>query len=175
MATTAGTIINFYYKVEDILDEIMNDSLFLEDGGNEDYDTASVDQTKLVVLKKWLKETANDVFVMLHKGSSIVEITADELAENNATEVFTWDAPIYGQEGNYISYWSKFATEFDTNLMNPVDSAIQRALIDITLFKWLKRKGRLTQQIIDNKDEARSNVLRLINYRAESKKTYRMY
>jgi hypothetical protein len=175
MAITTGTILNFYYRVDDILDEIMNDSLFLENGGNQDYDVSAVDQQKLPILKRWLKETANDVFVMLHKGSSIVEITAAELTENNATKVFTWDGTIYGQEGNYISYWSKFAVEFDINLMRPVDSAIERALVDITLFKWLKRKGRLTQQASDNKDEARMNVLRLINYRTESKKTYRMY
>jgi hypothetical protein len=174
MATT-GNIINFYYKTEDIVDEITNDSLFLEDGGNEDYDTSSVDQTKLLVVKKWLKESAYDVFVMLHKNSSIIDITTDELIANNATSVFVWDGPVYGLEGSYISYLTKFPTEFDTNLKDAVDSAIQRALIDITLYKWLKRKGRLTQLATDNKDEARKNVLRLINYRTESKKTYRMY
>jgi hypothetical protein len=174
MATT-GNIINFYYPVEDILNRIMDDSLYLEDGGNQDYDTISVGDDDLPIVKNWLKESAHDVFVMLHKNSSIVDITSDELTANNATSVFVWDGPVYGQSGSYISYLAKFPVKFDTNLTDAVDSAIQRALIDITLYKWLKRKGRLTQLATDNKDEARKNVLRLINYRTESKKTYRMY
>jgi len=173
--TTKGNIIKFYYLLTDIMSEIQNDSLYLEDGGNKDYDTSSVAQDDYPVLKKWLKESANDVFVILHKNSNIKEITSEELTANNATAVFIWDRPVYDEEGNYISYLAKFPIEFDTNLTSAVDSAIQRALIDITIYKWLKRKGRLTQQIVDNKNEARMNILRLINYRTDSKKTYRMY
>ncbi len=168
-----GTLTSFHYSVQDILDKAQNESLYIEDGGDKDFDHASINMDDIPYVMNFLEEAANEVFILLHKYA--YEVTADDLTTIGVSSTFLFDEAVTGLEGNRIYYLLSLPDNFDTNLIKPLDVAIRRCLIDKVLYKWYDKRGRLTQKIMDNEKESEIKLRKCLNLKTTMSKTYRWY
>lgn len=168
-------ITNFYYLTTDILDRIRNESQYLTNGGNQEFDTESINMDDVGFITTRLEEAANDIFVMLHKWSGIDLITAEDLATLEITKPFVINGTVPNREGDYIAYWMVFPANFDENLVTAIDLAIKKSLVDKTLYKWFDAIGRRNEYIDNNEEKSTSRLRSLLNFRTRTNKQYRYY
>lgn len=168
-----ATVQSFYYLVDDLMNRIRNESKYLENGMEKNFDDFSIGMDDIEFVKFFLEEAANEVFIMLHKPA--YEVTADDLVTAGISSVFLFNQEIPNQAGLYINYLISLPDNFDSNLRSPIDMAIRRYLIDLTLYKWADKVNRLNEKIVFNKDESERKLRSALNLKISKSKIYRYY
>lgn len=168
-----GTLTSFHYLLTEILEKAQNESLYLEDGGNKDFDHSPINMDDLPYVQNFLEEAANEVFILLHKYAYSVE--TEDLTTLGVSSTFLYNEEIPGETGNRIYYLLSLPDNFDTNLVKPLDMAIKRCLINKVLYKWFDKRGRLTQKIMDNEKESEVKLRNCLNLKTSISKGYRWY
>lgn len=153
----------FYYLITDLLGSVETESLYVESGKDEKYDKMSIGKDNLKYVGTLLKKSCSEVFKMLHKLSYGLETP------------YEYSVEITDIEGLYVSYTITLPTKFDTNLIIEVDNQIENCIVAKTLYKWFKKKGRMTKEIEEDRKTAETKLRNIINYRTEVTKTYRPY
>lgn len=168
-----ATVQSFYYLVDDLMNRIRNESKYLENGMDKNFDDFSIGMDDIDFVKFFLEESANEVFIMLHKPA--YEVTADDLVTAGLSSVFLFNQEIPDHVGLYINYLISLPDNFDSNLRSPLDMAIRRYLIDLTFYKWADKVNRLNEKIVFNKNESERKLRSALNLKISKSKIYRYY
>lgn len=170
-----ATQINFFYNIQSVLDKIQTESLFFIDGTEKtNFNKEAINLDDIGFVSIFLEESANEVFIMLHKWATGID------------DAFVYAVEVDDQEGDHISYLvivpqnyslaTNLTTDnFDINLKIPLDKAILRCLVNKTLWKWFDSKGLMTDKINSANIKAENDLRKLLNYRIKVRKTYNMY
>lgn len=148
----------FYYKIESLLKEIMNESLYAISGDNDkSFNQFAISNDDDAFLNRKLKDTANDLFNLVHK-------VGDETT-------FEYDVEHESGEGQFIVFTIDFPTTFKAFLINPVDISIRNYLVWETLRKWYESKSIPNSIALQNAEKYEREVLSRINYRKKGSVT----
>lgn len=147
--------IEFYYNIQSLFNEIVEESLYSVSVDNDKtFGKHSISETEngVFALRK-LKDTANDLFNLVHK-------VGDETT-------YEYDVEHETEEGQFIVVTIDFPTTFNESMMNPIDSSIRNYLVHETLRKWYESKSIPNNLAAQNAEKYKTEILSRINYQKQ--------
>lgn len=156
--------LKFYYKVEDLFKQAMNESLYYSTNVKVDkekqFDDFAISYDDESYFNDIFKEAAEDVFSYLSKLAEDIS-NAFQFKEDDLTST-----PSYN-ESNYVVYFITKPDNWDNNISELMDVEIKKALINYALKEWFERKGVDTRKIEHKYDKA---IDKINEYRLYRKK-----
>lgn len=152
-----STSLNLFYSIEEMKKRVQNESLYHEDGSEEkNFNGRAIGDDDFAMLSNLMEETANEIFILLHRLAYGVSYGFE-----------------YGEEN--ISYNLLVPDDFDTNLSSSLDIAVKKAITDLCLYKWYDKKNIMSEKVSFNMNDSIKKLRSLINFRVGKRKTYRWY
>ena len=160
--TSPSDLIRFYYKTDDIFNEVSQASSFkaasvVKENGQADFDRIQISKDEKNFMKKYLKEAMLEVFGIMFKIIGGDSVAHDENIVLNDTSTVT--ASFADITDNTPAGAS--TTHYRMINLDLLDQLINNALVDFILFKWYALKG-LAEDASLHKNEF-DNALARIN------------
>lgn len=158
-----ATRVEFSYNIQSLINKTQADVIDYVKGRGMDLKRDLLYDEEMVHVKRWLQQIAADMFVILHKKGYGI------------TNSYQWDVEVDGEEGRFIIYTVDIPDDVDTNLIQPIDTAIEEAIILNMIVKYLSKRAIYDQ---DKKEEATlalDKIRNLINFKTSISKTYNWY
>lgn len=156
----------YYFGVDSIINRTKADVLSFLHGRQMDLSREAIDDDDVPQLKRWLKNIASEVYTILHSlGTGIADsYVFDETITVDEAEI-----------ENQIAYTISFPDNYDENLISTVDSAIEEALINNLVKRFMFKRGYRDETIKEDAEKSYEDLKKYISFRKSLRRTYNMY